>query len=422
MTWRETDKMDERCRFVVKCLEPGSNVSALCREFGISRMVGYKWLNRYREGGFDALRDQSRRPKNVPIQTEAEMVCEIVRQRLRKPLWGSRKIRELLLRDHLRDEVPCWRTIDRVMKRCGLVPITRRRRPRSYPEGLVIQPEGPNDVWTVDFKGWWLMKDRKRCEPLTIRDAHSRFLLEIAAMTKHNTDMIKDRFRVCFEKYGLPRYMRSDNGSPFAAVTSLCGLTRLSAWWIRLGIVPNRIPLASPQWNGGHERMHSDMYLEFERDPAINLYEQQKVIDVWKTEFNYDRPHEALGMKTPAECYGPSSIRYDPNEPDYVYPSSFKILKVDDNGAIHWRTRKLPLTLALAHEQVGIETLTDGGLRVWYCDFCLGETDKDFSRRLVRSRVEPEADETVSAKVSGQAALRGASPPRLPGGLRKQEM
>ena len=382
----EINKMDERCRFVVKCLEPGANISRLCREFGISRVVGYKWLNRYRAGGFESLRDQSRRPKNIVIQTEAEMVCEIVRYRLRKPQWGSRKIQELLRKDHTREQVPCCRTIDRVMRRCGLIAISKQRRPRSYPEGIVIQPETANDVWTVDFKGWWLMKDRKRCEPLTIRDQFSRFLLEVSAMTKHNTDMVKDRFRVCFEKYGLPRYIRSDNGSPFASVTSLCGLTRLSAWWIRLGIVPNRIPLASPQYNGGHERMHGDMCAELENDPAINLHEQQKIIDAWKIEFNFERPHEALGMKTPAECYGPSHRPYNPSEPEYIYPSTFQVHKVDDNGQIHWQTRRLPLTLALADEHVGIESLADGKRRLWYCDFCLGQADKDFSSRLVKCK------------------------------------
>lgn len=411
--------MDERCRFVVKCLEPGANISQLCREFGISRMVGYKWLNRYRHAGFEALRDQSRRPKNIPVQTAPEMVCEIVRHRLKKPDWGARKIQDFLFRDHPKDEVPCCRTIERVMKRCGLIAIARQRRRRSYPEGIVIQPESPNDVWTVDFKGWWLMKDRKRCEPLTIRDEYSRFLLEVSAMTKHNTDLIKDRFRICFEKYGMPRYMRSDNGSPFAAVTSLCGLTRLSVWWIRLGIVPNRIPLSSPQCNGGHERMHKDMYQKFELDPAINLYEQQKLIDVWKMEFNFERPHDALNMKKPAECYTPSPRSYDSREPEYVYPSSFRVYKVDDNGRIHWKTRQLPLTLALAHEHVGIESLGDGKIRVWYCDFCLGETDTDFRTRLTRSTVGSKESETDSAETQQQDAVSGASPPRLPRRRRK---
>lgn len=391
MTWRS--KMDERCRFVVKCLEPKANISELCREFGISRMVGYKWLNRYRQGGFDALKDQSRRPKNIPVQTTPEMMCEIVKHRLRKPQWGSRKIQDLLLKGHCKEQVPCCRTIDRVLRRCGLLTIGKKRHRRSYPEGIVIQPESINDVWTVDFKGWWLTQDRKRCEPLTIRDEYSKFLLDVAGMNKHGIELVKDRFRVCFQKYGLPKYIRSDNGSPFAAVTSLCGLTRLSAWWIKLGIIPNRIPLASPQYNGGHERMHADMYREFEQCPALNLFEQQRLIDAWKIEYNFERPHEALSMKKPAECYAPSPRTYNPNEPEYVYPSTFRIFKVDDNGAIHWTKRKLPLTLALAHESVGVESLSDNTLRIWYCDFCLGETNNNFSSRLVRPTEQVNANE-----------------------------
>ncbi len=380
MPWSEKTAMDERCRFVIRALEPGANKSELCREFGVSRPTGDKWVKRYLAEGLDGLKELSRKPKTSPLSTSSEVVCEIIRIRSNRQSWGGKKIRPLLLKQFEESQVPTSRTIDRILDRCGLTLKNHKRPKKNFEDASnVIQPQKCNDVWTVDFKGWWFTSDKKRCEPLTIRDEYSRFIIDIVALRHTRTETVKDCFRKCFEKYGLPQYIRSDNGIPFACATAICGLSQLSVWWLKLGITPNRIPPGCPYKNGAHERLHRDMRKELQANPARNLKHEQIRFDEWKTIFNNERAHEALGMKTPSQCYKVSSVPYDSSEPRYQYPDDYHTRSVCSYGRFNWEGKRLFLTKALTGEQIGIEQTRHSKLRLWYANLLLGEYDSELT-------------------------------------------
>ena len=389
MPWKETVAMEERIRFVLQAREEGRNLAQLCREFGISRKTGYKWVERYESRGLDGLGELSRRPWSCPWSVNQEMVCDVIRERRSHPTWGPKKLRKLLERRGLED-VPSQATIGRILERCGMIPPERRRRARQKVErdGNLIKPEVPNDVWTADYKGWWRLRDGSRCEPLTIKDLRSRFLIRLKGMKRISTEEIKAEFREAFNRYGLPRVLRTDNGSPFAA-RSLRGLSRFSVWLLKLGITPNRIVPAKPSQNGSHERTHRDMKAELQNDPAETLWEQQVLFDEWAHEYNYVRPHESLNQETPATLYVKSPRRYDPREPDPVYPKTFDAARVTHKGYLRIGRSKLWLSEALCEELVGIETNEDSSLTIWYNDFGLGRiTD------LSQPRFEPLGAQT----------------------------
>jgi len=372
--------MDEKCRFVIGALEEGANKSELCREFGISRPTGDKWISRYLSEGIDGLKEQSRRPKTSPCATASEIVCEIIKIRNNRANWGGKKIRPILLKKFSQEQVPTSRTIDRILDRCGLTHKRYRRPKKTISEKSdVIQAQSCNHVWTVDFKGWWYTQDKKRCEPLTIRDEYSRFIIDISALRYTHTDIVKDQFRKSFEKYGLPEYIRSDNGIPFATATSLHGLSKLSVWWLRLGITPNRISPGCPQQNGAHERLHKDIKKELQSTPARNIEQEQIRFDEWRTVFNNERVHEALGLITPSKCYEVSRRHYDCKEPAYQYPDYFDTRMICSHGKFSWYGKRVFLTKALAGEQVGLKKCSQNRYQLWYANFCLGEYDSDFS-------------------------------------------
>lgn len=375
MPWRRVEPMDERYRFAVLAVQPDANISKLCADFGISRKTGYKLLNRYKSEGRAGIEERSRRPKAIPNQVSSEMVCEIASVRQAHPRWGGETIRAVLLRSFDKKDVPSARTIDRVLDRCGMVEHRKRKRGgRIYYPEQVVRPKAPNDVWTVDFKGWWNTKDGKRCIPLTIRDEYSRYIIDIAALTHGSTEQVQERFEQCFERYGMPIYMRSDNGSPFCASQALQGLSQLAVWWIKLGIKPNRIPLASPCYNGGHERMHGDMTAELQANPARNGRVQQSIFDEWRDEFNSVRPHRSLKMKTPSEFYNVSMRSYAEAQRPFKYDNSLQLRKVGMRGEIWWRGKSYFLAGALSRETIGIEQ-DDDKLSLWFNDFFLAYAD-----------------------------------------------
>ena len=391
MGWKESSVMDERCRFVLEAKSKGANISEICRRYGVSRKTGYKWLRRHEQEGLVGLYDRSRRPRNSPLSTSAHMVVEVVRLRLYRPSWGPKKIRVLLLRRYPQTEVPSQSTIGRILWRCGLVKAKGRGRPRLWHpgDGRGVAT-APNDLWTVDFKGWWRTRDGRRCEPLTIRDAYSRYVLETRAMESTSGKAVRRVFETVFEHYGLPRVIRSDNGSPFACTRAPAGLTRLSAWWKALGIRLDRIEPGHPEQNGAHERLHRDIRQELQPVVAGDLVRQQEMLDLWRVEYNTERPHEALGMKTPSRLYVPSPRLYTREIPEVVYPKHFDVRKVKHSGEISINGHRRFLSEALAGWPVGIESSGGHTIRLWFADLCLGETDASF-----RSPLRPPASAEI---------------------------
>ena len=373
MPWRTNNVMDLKMEFIRKALQPGVNFRALCRETGISPKTGYKWSQRFLAEGRTGLYEVSRRPRSAPKQLPEEVVCELVRLKEAHRSWGPRKIRELYARLH--GAAPCESSCKRILAKAGLV---EPRRPRRSPVGRLIcttSVEAPNDLWTVDFKGWWRMSNGQRCEPLTVRDAYSRFILAARAMDTTASDAVRSEFERLFTEFGLPRVIRSDNGVPFATARGLLGLSRISAWWMVLGINLDRIRPGHPQDNGDHERMHRDLSKEVEALPRRDLVEQQHVLDVWRTSFNSERPHEALHMKTPAELYTPSPRRYQGTPSEICYDPNMVVRRVHGTGAIRLNSQDFFISESLAGYDLGLRVIDDDRIELWFSHLYLGSLD-----------------------------------------------
>lgn len=397
MPWKELYTVGIREEFVIKARSPGANVSALCREYGVARKTGYKWLERYDEEGVRGLEDMSRRPKETPLAVSGDVVAVIVELRIAHPTWGSKKLEVLAAKRLPKDEVPSRSTIDRILKRTGLVQEGRRRRrsTAATPRKPDVIVNGPNDVWTVDFKGWWLTMDKARCEPLTIRDAFSRYVLHIEVCSTTSMEVVRPIFEDVFARYGIPKAILTDNGSPFVCSFSQLGLTKLSTWWLSLGIEHIRTRPATPSDNGGHERMHRDMAAELERFKAFDRRQQQEACERWRLDFNCIRPHEALGMKCPKDVYKVSPVRFikgRPTEPDY--PDDFDVRLASKRGGITWRNKPVFISHAVANQRVGLELLGDGHVRVWFGAVILGKVD--FNGTPIRFEAEKWLDTAVT--------------------------
>ena len=375
MTWKETDAMSQKTEFVLRAIRAAEPFQELCQEFGISRKTGYKWKARFLEQGLEGLQEQSRRPAASPQALEENVVCRIVALKQAHPLWGARKLRAILERTRPADELPSESSVKRVLEKAGLVQ-KRRRKPQSETGRLQnrLASERPNQVWTIDFKGWWRTRDKGKFEPLTVRDDYSRFILCARSLKNTRAESVREEMERLFERFGLPEVIRSDNGPPFAAPNSPFGLTRLSAWWLALGIDLDRIRPGQPQENGGHERMHRDM-LELQHSAAASAAEQQAALDVWRESFNQERPHEALGMRFPAEVYEPSPRRYDPTALELTYPVGLLTRKVYKPGCLKVCNQVVQVSQSLCGYEVGLELLESGKYAVWFGRLCLGEID-----------------------------------------------
>lgn len=375
MPWKDQDLVNQRHEFVLRALEPGANISALCRELPVSRKTAYKWLKRFRERGVLGLEELERGPARTPLACTADVAVEVLALRRAHPTWGARKLRAVLLRDRSASEVPSSRTIGRVLHRAGECKPRRARKRRKAARGQApeVVVEGPNDLWTVDFKGWWRTRDGSKCEPLTVRDAWSRYVLTIDVLEKPSYELVREVFERLFEAYGLPKALLSDNGPPFVATSGQVGHTRLSAWWASLGIRVVRSRPGCPQDNGGHERMHRDMAAELELNPAAEPSEQQKSCSRWRVEFNHHRPHQALEQSTPASVYRKSRRVYPSSPPELVYPEWMATRRVSCSGALRWRGYHRHLSTGLAGHNVGVEDLGSKRFRVWFGPECIGE-------------------------------------------------
>lgn len=368
MSWSIAGLQGVRADFVMIASEEDACLSAACRQFGISRKTGYKWLRRYETNGLDGLHELSRRPRSNPLQLSGDAVAELVQLHVRRPGWGPKKLRERLIREgRCPGKPPSLATVARLTRRLGWTkPKGRGRPPRSVPSGQLTGADRSNRVWTVDFKGWWRTGDGQRCEPLTIRDLYSRYILSLRPMARRSTAVVQQAFIEVFERYGLPDIIRTDNGSPFASLTGPAGLTRLSAWWLSLGIRLERISPGHPEQNGSHERMHGDIAQEIERQPAATVAEETERLAYWQLVYNTERPHEALGMKTPGDVYRRSPRRLDDARP-YVYPADMLRRRVRRDGCIRLCGRHVYLSEALSRAEVGLQPLAEGCWRVSYC-------------------------------------------------------
>ncbi len=377
MPWTESRIMDQRTEFVLRAMRNVESFGELCLEYGISRKTGYKWKQRFVEEGLAGLGDQSRRPTKSPNEVAEAMVCQIVKLRVAHPTWGSRKLRAVLERTMPGSELPSESSFKRILDRAGLVQHRRRRAPSEQGCRLQsgVQAERPNHVWTIDFKGWWYTRDSRRFEPLTIRDAFSRYVLCAQALGNARTETVREQMTRVFDRHGLPEVIRSDNGAPFAAQNSPLGLSRLSAWWLSLGIHLDRIAPGRPDQNGAHERMHRDMARELECRASADMVTQQAELDVWRRTFNEERPHEALGLRAPREVYTPSPRRFDPTPVELVYPTTHLVRKVNATGSVKIHCVPVGVSQALSGLQVGLEPVSADRYDVWYCKLCLGQIE-----------------------------------------------
>ena len=373
MPWKDIRPVDDRVRFIAAVKEdPRGNFAELCRRFGIHRSKGYKWLQRYNAEGPAGLEDRKPVARSCPHKTPVEVIDRVVAIRKEHPWDGPKKLRTRLI-DLGVDErvVPAASTIGGILDRYGLIR-PRRARLRVPPHPSPLEPcSEPNDLWCVDFKGHFACGDRQRCHPLTITDAASRFLIKCEGLSEPKHSQTQRHFELAFREFGLPTRIRSDNGAPFATNT-FGGLSRLSVWWIQLGIVPERIEPGQPQQNGRHERFHRTLKEQTAQPPAETLVAQQRTFDRFRADYNEHRPHEALGQTTPAAHYEPS-LRPMPDRPrPPEYGDGFVVRQVSPKGHFSWRGSLLYLNHLLASQPVGLRETDQDEWELHYGPLLIG--------------------------------------------------
>ncbi len=373
--------MDERLKFVAEYLRGDRSVTALCRTFGISRKTGYKTISRYADEGLQGLFNRSRAPHQQANVVSDEVFGAIVGARRQHPHWGPRKLLAWLEREEPRTEWPVASTIGRILVRQGLI-VPRRRSRHSPPYTEPFQAcDRPNAVWCADLKGWFHTADGSRCEPLTVTDAYSRYLLRCQSLPRVTHTYVRPLFEHLFREYGLPWAIRTDNGAPFAT-TAVAGLSRLAVWWIRLGIVPERIAPGHPEQNGRHERFHRTLKEETVTPPKGSLVEQQVAFDCFREQYNWDRPHEALAGQTPATLYRPSLRPYPARLPEMTYPEHLQVRRVRPRGSIRWQGSELFISEALIGEPVALEQISDHLFQIYYGPVLLTTYDEKKAKLL----------------------------------------
>lgn len=371
MPWSVTSSMDQKTQFIADYLRRSLSISELCTQFGISRKTGYKWIDRYLHDGPQGLEDLSRAPYTSPHRTPPHVEAALIELRSHHPSWGAKKLLSVLERRHRSWSLPARSTTCEILKRHGMVAKRRQRRVIGHPGKPSSTIAAPNDVWCADFKGQFKTADGVYCFPLTVTDAHSRFLLGCQALCSTRVEEAKPVFTKLFGEYGLPTRIRTDNGVPFATNT-LARLSQLSAWWVRLGVLPEFIEPGKPQQNGRHERMHRTLKAETTRPPANTRLAQQRKFDRFRQEFNFERPHEALDMQTPGSMYQPS-IRPMPDRPlPFEYPDRFEVRYVSANGGIRWNRQFVNVSTTCVGEYVGLEEIDDGIWNVYFGPLKLG--------------------------------------------------
>lgn len=377
MPWTESTKMDEKLRFVSRFLD-GESISALCREFGISRVTGHKIIDRYKESGMQAFTDRSRKPfrqaNRLPFQIE-KLIVQVKKE---FPTWGAPKIRERIHTHYPDIALPAKSTVHAVLDRNGLVAKKRRRRTRL--EGTALSDaQLPNMLWCTDYKGEFMLGNKNYCYPLTITDYSSRFLICCEGLESTREADAFNVFERIFKEYGLPKSIRSDNGVPFASPNALYGLSSLSVWWLRLGIGIERIKPGNPQQNGRHERMHLTLKKATTKPPGMNMLQQQDKFEDFIHEYNYERPHQALDMKRPADIYQPSTRIYE-GLPDLNYPFHDKTVTITNCGRICIEGKKIHFSTVFAGQDVGLRQVEDDVWLVSFMEYDMGYFDLESHR------------------------------------------
>lgn len=382
--------MNERTKFVLEANEGWTSVTELCERFGISRRVGYKWLARYRNGGLAALEDRSRARQVQAQATPSDIVAQIVALRQKHTSWGPRKLRERLLASRPTIRWPAPSTIGEILRREGL----SKRRPRRRREDgawplMRTSADCANRVWTADFKGEFRLGCGRLCYPLTIQDAHSRFLLGCHGLPGTATAGARSVFERVFREYGLPEVIRTDNGVPFST-RALGGLSSLAVWWIRLGIRLERTRRAHPQDNGAHERMHRTLKEEATRPARMSPELQQRVFNEFRRVYNNERPHEALGQRPPSRVYEVSPRRMPKKLPALAYPEGLVLRRINSHGEFAWRRRRYFLSQTLHHQVVGLQLNSAGSWNLYFGPALLAQLDEQEQvLRPIGARLKP---------------------------------
>ncbi len=371
MPWKEASPMSERIRFIHDHQLGVYDMTELCQHYGVSRKTGYKWLRRFSEDGYEALKDRSRSPHSCPHKTPDRCVEAILEKKRRHPYWGAKKIVPRLRKKYPDEPWPAISTGSAILERHGLVKSRGRSRKRGHAGRPDTPMTEPNAVWTIDFKGQFKTRDGKYCYPLTVADGNSRFLLGCQGFLSPCLRDTKKTMTTTFRNYGLPSIIRSDNGTPFAS-SAIGRISKLSVWWIKLGIYPELIEPAHPEQNGRHERMHRTLKAETARPPAGNLSAQQRRFNIFRTEYNEERPHEALGQVTPASVYTPSARPFLEHLPPIEYPGHFEVRRVSRNGGIRWNSNWVNVSHVLGAEFIGFEEVDDDLWNVYFGPVWLG--------------------------------------------------
>ena len=379
MPWKETDKMEQKELFIREMLKQEKPFKHLCAEFGISEKTGHKWKNRFYEQGKIGLYEQSR-ARLTQDTIDGDTAAELIKIKNAHLAWGPKKIREIYAKAYPQKDVPSLSSVKRILDKAGLVKPRKIRPPASSDCPRLqqqIQAERPNDVWSIDFKGWW-RSDGEICEPFTVRDKYSRKILCAKLMQSKTSVAVRAVMTELFKTYGIPKVIHSDNGAPFAAPNGVLNLTSLSVWWITLGILPDRSLKGHPEQNGSLERMHKDIADEIEGKVPGGISANQAVLDAWVKEYNSVRPNEAIGMKTPDELYTKSERKYTGDYDELEYPMGFLVRKVLKTGQIVLHGIHITIGVSLRGWHVGLKSLDDGhSFHVFIADFLLGTLDFD---------------------------------------------
>lgn len=391
MPWSKTSTMQQKRLFINDYIRDSFGMSELCRRYGISRPTGYKWVKRFEAEGFPGLEERSRRPERCSHETAIEITESVLEMRRKHPYWGAKKLLVILKKRYPKVTWPARSTVCDLLSRHGMIEKKRRRKYPGHAGKPTQSMDTPNETWCVDYKGQFKTGNGIYCYPLTVTDGCTRYILRCHGLPSTSYKGAKPVFRGAFREFGLPKIIRSDNGVPFAT-TAIGRLSRLSIWWIRLGIYPQLIEPGKPQQNGRHERMHKTLKQQTTRPPAATMRSQQKRFNHFCEEFNELRPHEALDQETPASRYTPSPRPLPKKFPPIEYPAHYETRLMSRNGGFRWACKRVPLSHLLEGQYIGLEEVGDGIWDVYYSHVRLGQMDErilkveDALGRRMRSR------------------------------------